>query len=111
MATNQLRLTDFLLKNIENEIPLVLLKEKRYILESFVRGFHEYMDIWDPKVGDEDIHLEPEENNEHDDFGVAILFEGRTVGHVPRNLSQIMTLFMRIPGCSILYKVTGKRVN
>ena len=111
MATNKLHLTDFLLKNIENEIPLVLLKEKSYILDSFVRGFHVYMDIWDPKVGDGDILLEPEETNEHDEFTLAVLSEGRTVGHVPRNFSKTMKLFMRLPGCSILCKVTGKRVN
>ena len=35
------------------------------------------------------------------------MFEGRTVGHVPRNFSKTM----RLPGCSILCKVTGKRVN
>ena len=64
-----------------------------------------------PKVGDEDIHLEPEENIDYDDFAVAVLFEGRRLGHVPRNLSQIMALFLRLPGSSILYKVTGKRVN
>ena len=111
MAAKQVQLTDILLKNIESEIPLIILKEKKHVFESFVRGYHEYMDVWDPKIGDKDVHLAPEEDNEHDSFAVAIFFQGRIVGHVPRNLSRVMNCFMKIPGCSIACKVTGKRVN
>ena len=53
----------------------------------------------------------PEEDNEHDDFAVAIKFEDRIVGHVPKNLSKIMNRFTKILSCSLRCKVTGKRVN
>ena len=53
----------------------------------------------------------PEEDNKHDDFAVAIKFEDRIVGHVPKNLSKIMNRFTKIPSCSLRCKVTGKRVN
>ena len=53
-------------------------ERKSSILDSFVRGFHVYMDILDSKVGDEDILLEPEENNEYDEFAVGVLFESNS---------------------------------
>ena len=77
----------------------------------FTRGYHAYIDSWDPKVGDENLELVPEEDNEHDDFAVAIKFEDRIVGHVPKNLSKIKNRFTKIPSCSLRCKVTGKRVN
>ena len=53
----------------------------------------------------------PEEDNEHDDFAVAIKFEDRIVGHVTKNLSKIMNRYTKIPSCSLRCKVTSKRVN
>lgn len=108
---DELNLSDILLQDIERPIPLCIVKEKRYSFNSFVRGYHAYMDSWDPKVGDENLELVPEEDNEHDDFAVAIKFEDRIVGHVPKNLSKIMNRFTKIPSCSLRCKVTGKRVN
>ena len=86
-------------------------KTPPHVFESFVRGYHAYMDLWNPKVGDEDVHLAPEEDNKHVDFAAAIFFKDRIFGHVPKNLSRVMNCFLKIPGCSIACKVTGKRVN
>ena len=41
-----------LLKTIDQEIGLILIKQKQYDLDSFVREYHAYMDIWTPKIGD-----------------------------------------------------------
>ena len=111
MSSNELNLSDILLQDIERPIPLCIVKEKRYSINSFVSGYHAYIDSWDPKVGDENLDLVPEEDNKHDDFAVAIKFEDRIVGHVPKNLSKIMSRFTKIPSCSLRCKVTGKRVN
>ena len=111
MSSNELNLSDILLQDIERPIPLYIVKEKRYSFNSFVRGYHAYIDSWDPKVGDKNLELVPEEGNEHDDFAVAIKFEDHIVGHVPKNLSKIMNRFTKIPSCSLRCKVTGKRVN
>ena len=100
-----------LLKNIDQEIELILLKQTQYDLDSFVRGYHAYMDIRTPKVGDENFCLKSENENQHDKFSVAIVLEERLVGHVPKNLSKIFHQFMKIPNCTIGCKVTGKRVN
>ena len=40
------------------------------------------MEIWIPKVGDENLCLRLETGNQNDKFAVAILFEERDVGHV-----------------------------
>ena len=100
-----------LLKNIDQEIELILIKQKQYDLDSFVRGYHAYIDIWKPKVGDENFCLKSENENQLDKFAVAIVLEERIVGHVPKNLSKKFHQFMKIPKCTIRCKVTGKRVN
>ena len=111
MSSNELNLSDILLQDIERPIPLCIVKEKRYTFNSFVRGYYAYIDSWDPKVGDKNLELVPEEDNQHDDFAVAIKSEDRIVGHVPKNLSKIMNRFTKIPSCSLRGKVTGKRMN
>ena len=102
---------NMLLKNIDQETKLILIKQKQYDLDSFVRGYHAYLDIWKPKVGDENFCLKSENENQHDKFAVAIALKERIVGHVPKNLSKIFHQFMKIPDCTIGCKVTGKRVN
>ena len=69
------------------------------------------MDIWTPKAGDKNFCLKSENENQHDKFAVAIVLEEQIVGHVPKNLSKIFHLFMKIPNSTIGCKVTGKRVN
>ena len=100
-----------LLKNIDQEMELILIKQKQYQLDSFVRGYHPYNDIWAPKVGDENLCLKSESENQHDKFAVAILLQEKVVGHVPINLSKIFHQFLKIPNCTIGCKVTRKRVN
>ena len=100
-----------LLKNIDQETELIFIKQKQYDLDSFVRGYHAFMDIWTLKVGDENFCLKSESENRHDKFAVAILLEERIAGHVPKNLSKIFHQLMKISYCNIGCKVTGKRVN
>ena len=63
-------------------------------IESFIRGYHAYMDIWTPVDG-EMLRLIPEPTNSVDGNAVAVMKEGRVVGHVPFNLSPIISLFLR----------------
>ena len=51
------------------------------------------MDIWTP-VEDEMLRLIPEPNSV-DRNAVAVMKEGQIVGHVPFNLSPIISLFLR----------------
>ena len=55
-----------LLKNIDQPIPVILVKVDTYTLHSYVRGYHAYMNIWNPKFGDNDVEVKHEVNKEHD---------------------------------------------
>ena len=70
--------------------------------ESFIRGYHAYMDIWTP-VEDEMLRLYSN--------SVAVMKEGQIVGHVPFNLSTIISLFLRRDVNKAFARVTGGKVN
>jgi hypothetical protein len=80
-----------------------------YEFPSTIRGFHVYMDIWDP-ILDEILSCEPEEGNGEDRYAVGIMKQGHIVGHVPREFSKVCTFFMRRGG-TISVRITGKRIN
>ena len=94
-----------LLKNIDQPIPVILVKVNIYTLHSFVRGYHAYMNIWNPKLGDNDVEVE------HDKFAIAIFHSKRIVGRVPKNLNKFFYQFLSLPNCTISCEVTGKRAN
>ena len=100
-----------LLKNIDQPIPAVLVKVGTYTLHFYVRGYHAYMNICNPKLGDNDVEVKHEVNNEHDKFAIAIFHSKRIVGHVPKNLSKFFYQFLSLPNCTISCEVTGKSVN
>ena len=89
-----------LLKNIDQPVPVILMKVDTYTLHSYVRGYHAYMNIWNPKFGDNDVEV----NNEHDKFAIAIFHSKRIVGHVPKNLSKFIYQFLSLPNCTISCK-------
>ena len=62
------------------------------------------MDIWKPKVGDENFCLKSQNENQHDKFAVVVVLEGGIVGDVPKNLSKI-------PNCTMGCKVGEKLLN
>ena len=68
-----------LLKNIDQEIELILINQ--HDLDSFVRGYHAYLYIWIPKDAVEKFCLKSENENQHDKFAVAIVLEERIVWH------------------------------
>ena len=49
---------------------------------SVVRGHHIYKTYWMPVVGEE-LTLEMEDDNEHDEHAVAVMKDGYIVGHMP----------------------------
>ena len=60
-----------LLKNIDQPISVILVKVDTYTLHSYVPGHHAYMNIWNPKLGDDDVEVKQEVNSEHDKFAIA----------------------------------------
>ena len=55
-------------------------------VESAVRGYHIYKDIWSAAVGST-LSCRQERFNPHDSYAVAVIKDDVVVGHVPRNIS------------------------
>ena len=58
----------------------------------FMRGYHAYMEIWTPVVG-EMLVVRIEPTNRHDIHVVAIYRDTEIVDHVPYNLAPKMSAF------------------
>ena len=56
-----------------------------YEKESVVRGHHIYKTVWTPVIGEE-LPVEREEDNQHDQHAVAVVKNGDIVGHIPRSI-------------------------
>lgn len=78
--------------------------------ESFIRGYHAYMDIWTP-VQDEMLRLIPEPTNSRDRNAVAVTKEDQIVGHVPFSLSPTVALFLKRDVNKAVARVTGGKIN
>lgn len=73
-----------------------------------MRGYHVYKGIWTAVVGEE-FPCKRETGNTFDPFAVAVMRGPTTViGHVPRKISSICSLFLRREG-SITCQVSGSR--
>ena len=73
-----------------------------------------YQTVWTPAVG-ETLRLTVEPTNSHDIYAVALISgrDGtvRVVGHVPRNVSCVISFFLKKDGCVGYCEVTGERTN
>ena len=78
-----------------------------FSVEAVVRGYHEYKDNWIAVVGEE-FSCRREPTNREDRFAVAVVKDPNVVGHVPRKISSICSLFLRESG-NIICRVTGSR--
>ena len=76
-------------------------------MEAMIRGYHVYRDVWSAVV-DEELACKREPFNASDPFAVAVVKGDTTIGHVPRKISAICSLFLRRNG-TIRCKVTGAR--
>lgn len=72
-----------------------------------VRGYHEYKDIWTAAAG-EVLVCSREPTNVADRYAVAVLKDDVIVGHLPRKIAKLCSLFLRRGG-SIDCTVTGRR--
>ena len=81
-----------------------------FCIDSVVRGYHEYKSVWDNPLEDENLPCERETGNSHDPQAVAVkkMIDGtlQVVGHAPRRISSICSIFIRRGG-SIACRVTG----
>ena len=100
----------------EIDIPILTEKDSaKYECNSFPRGYHAYVNIWSPLIG-ETLNCKRESSNEMDKYAVATIrkdsWENESiVGHVPENISKCCSMFLTIPNTAIEVQVVGKRVN
>ena len=81
--------------------------EVMFILDSCIRGYHVYKDLWNATPG-ETLTCIREWGNRNNVFAVAMQSDGNIVGHVPRHISCICTLFIRRGGV-LNCLITGSR--
>ena len=72
-----------------------------------IRGYHVFQEIWTATVG-EILACEREPTNEKDRYAVAVLRSGTKVGHLPKKISRVCSLFL-LRGGSITCTVVGGR--
>ena len=78
-----------------------------FLCESMVRGYHVYKDIWDA-VKEQILDCQREPSNRHEPFAVSVVQNATVVGHLPRKISTICSLFLQGNG-SISCRVAGGR--
>lgn len=79
-------------------------------IQSYIRGYHAYKDVWAPVVG-QTLVLRREPTNTKDQNAVGIYFDDLLVGHVPCNLSSKFSQFLRRDCNKSFAEVTGDKVN
>ena len=78
-----------------------------YAVQTVVRGYHVYKDIWNAATG-QILPCQCERGNVHDPYAVGVVERGVTVGHVPRAISSVCSLFLGRNG-TIMCEVIGAR--
>ena len=84
-------------------------------IQSFARGYHAYMDIWTPVIG-QTLLLKREPTNPKDKNAVALYEDDSIIGHVPYNLAPYnlapyLSRFLARDVNKAFAEVTGEKVN
>ena len=79
-------------------------------IHSYVRGYHAYMDVWNPVQG-LTLLLKRKPTNDRDKNAVAVLLEDQIVGHVPHNLAHYFSQFLRRDFNKGFVEITGPKIN
>ena len=85
-----------------------LIQTRTFRIENTVRGHHVYKASWSLYIGEE-LPVQCEVNNIHDDFAVAVLKNSNTVGHVQQEISRVCWYFLHKSGSEMTCIVNGDR--
>ena len=72
-----------------------------------MRGYLVHKDTWATAVGEE-LPCQSEDGNRADSFAVAMVIGEAIVGHVPKRISSVCSLYLHWDGL-IVCRVTGSR--
>ena len=78
-----------------------------FSIDSDIRGHHVYKDVWTLVIGEE-LMCQRELGNLKDLFTMSVLKGSTIVGHVPRKISVICSMFLQTGG-TIDCTVVGNR--
>ena len=62
-----------------------------------IRGYHVYKETWRVVIGEE-LECDREPGNSCDRYAVAVKRSGVVIGHLPRKVSRVCSLFLRRGG-------------
>ena len=96
--------------NIDEPLPIAIDKSNSFSFNSYVRGCHAYMKIWNPVDGAV-LVCTRETDNPHDNYAVSIIRNSYIEGHVPLGLSKTFSNLFSLPLSTMLCIVTGKKLN
>ena len=73
-----------------------------FSVDSVVRGYQGYKDIWDADIDGLELPCKREPSNPHDPSAVAVVKQSSgtsvVVGHVPRFISMVCSIFIYTSG-------------
>ena len=109
-------LVKILAESTDLELPITLEEFSSHTINTFSRGYHEYMPVWIPQIGDDSLFCRRKLSNDKDEYAEAIVaidhFKREiVVGHVVLLLSKTLNKFLCFPGSYASCKVTGTRIN
>ncbi len=76
-------------------------------LQSCVRGFHIYQTVWSPRL-DEELECLREDGNVMDRCACGVYKSQVLVGHLPRKITHVSSLFLRRGG-SVFCRIISER--
>ena len=97
-------------------IPVCIMNDgSAFQFENYVRGYHAYLNIWEPLLG-ECLRCAKEPENEVDKHAVAVVrINSRNkevvVGHVPKLISMVVSMYLSLPRCTLIVEVAGEPIN
>ena len=97
-------------ENIDEPLLIVIDNANSFSFNSYARGYHTYMKIWNPVDG-EVLVCTRETDSPHDSYAVSIICNWYVVGRVPLGLSKTFSNVLFLPASTMLCIATGKRLN
>ena len=66
-------LVKILAENIDMELQITLEEFSLHTINTFSRGYHEFMSVWMPEIDDDSLFCGRELSNEYDEYAAAIV--------------------------------------
>ena len=93
-----------------NPFLIVIVKANSFSFNSYARGYHAYMKIWNP-VDRAVLVCTRETDNPHDNYVVSIIRNSYVVCYVSLGLRKTFSNFLSFPVSTMLYIVPRKKIN